>query len=252
METNEMPEKNEEGGISLSEIFYNVKKHIIVVLLCIAVGIGAGVVYHKLQPIKYVSEGTMLIDYAGLDGSGSNTNAYTEYANAEKIAETFTAIVSHDVVLDNVVKEFAAQELTANKIRKNLEVSYDSLLISVKYTDSDSVLAQKVVNSVLTNAKKVADSADEQGDPLFKTLYNSLSIMMEGKAGVVAPKSMTGLLLFTLAGFVAAAIYVAVRMATDKKFKSETEVERLLGVPVLADVPYYVLEDAACVREKRK
>lgn len=242
MQESGVTEKNEESGITLSEIFFNIKKRIVVVLLCIAVGCGVGVLYYKLQPVKYVSTGTMLIDYDNLLGGGSNI--YTEYANAEQIAETFTLLVSHDVVLDKVVEEFAEENLTAQRIRNNLSVSYESLLITVEYTDYDSVRAQKVVNSVMENAKIVSDSTGEGGEPLFKTLYESLSVMMEGKEGRVAPKSVAGLLLFALGGFVVAAIYVAVRMVTDKKFKSESEVERVLNIPVLAGVPYYELEPA--------
>lgn len=237
---------SKEEGIRFSELLKNVQKHLVAVILCIVAGIGAGAVFYATQPVKYTSEGTMLIDYAELDGETGNYT-YVEYANAERIAETFTAVVSHDVVLKEVEKEFEENKLTAAQIRGGLSVSYESLLITVKYTAEDPVLAERVVNAVMKTAKSVSDSVGENAEPRFKTLYNRLSIMMEGK-GAVASKPLTGFFLFAAGGVLAAGVYVAVRVATDKRFKSEEEVEAILNIPVLADIPYYKFESAEKTR----
>ena len=129
------------------------------------------------------------------------------------------------------------------------------MILTVSYTARDADDAKFILQTVIDTASEVADSpkTDEQGnvildsegnpEPKYKFLNGNLTPVSEAKKGKQVSNTLRNTAIGLAAGVVAAFLYVVLRELLDNKFKSSEEVERMLGVPVLAGIPDYHFDD---------
>ena len=252
----------EEGrGLTLKDILFIIRKHWIAIIVFIFLGTAGGFTWTKVQqslrPV-YKSTGTMLVSY----DSGKDTQITTEYNFSNYITNTYVAFIKEEAVLSKAADKLNAStelkkpvEYTAGNLKSNLSVSANSLILTVSYTASDADDARTILQTIIDTASEVADSPklDDQGNPIldaegnpepkYKFLNGNLTPVSEAKKGKQVSNTLRNTAIGLGAGVVAAFAYVALRELLDNKFKSSEEVERILGVPVLAGIPDYHFDD---------
>ena len=201
----------------------------------------------------------MLVSY----DSGKDTQITTEYNFSNYITNTYVAFIKEEAVLSKAADKLNENkdllkkpiEYTAGNLKSNLSVSSNSLILTVSYTASDADDAKTILQTVIDTASEVADSpkTDEQGnvildsegnpEPKYKFLNGNLTPVSEAKKGKQVSNTLRNTAIGLAAGVVAAFLYVVLRELLDNKFKSSEEVERMLGVPVLAGIPDYHFDD---------
>ena len=252
----------EEGrGLTFKDILFIIRKHWIAIIVFIFLGTAAGFTWTKVeQTVKpvYQSTGTMLVSYEG----GKDTQITTEYNFSNYITNTYVAFIKEEAVLSRAADKLNTnatlnrpREFTASNLKSNLSVSANSLILTVSYTASDADDAKTILQTIIDTASEVADSPklDEQGnvildgegkpEPKYKFLNGNLTPVSEAKQGKQVSNTFRNTIIGLGAGFVAALLYVMLRELLDNKFKSSEEVERMLGVPVLAGIPDYHFDD---------
>ena len=252
----------EEGrGLTFKDILFIIRKHWIAIIVFIFLGTAAGFTWTKVeQAVKpvYQSTGTMLVSY----DSGKDTQITTEYNFSNYITNTYVAFIKEEAVLSKAAEKLnnnntinRPTEFTSGKLKSNLSVSASSLILRVSYTASDADDAKTILQTMIDTASEVADSPklDETGNPIldsegnpepkYKFLNGNLTPVSEAKRGVRVSHTLRNTAIGLAAGVVAAFLYVVLRELLDNKFKSSEEVERMLGVPVLAGIPDYHFDD---------
>ena len=252
----------EEGrGLTFKDILFIIRKHWIAIIVFIFLGTAAGFTWTKVeQAVKpvYQSTGTMLVSYEG----GKDTAITTEYNFSNYITNTYVAFIKEEAVLSKAAEKLNANtelkkpiEYTAGTLKGNLSVSANSLILTVSYTARDADDAKTVLQTIIDTASEVADSPklDDQGNPIldaegkpepkYKFLNGNLTPVSEAKKGKQVSHTLRNTVIGFGAGVVAALLYVVLRELLDNKFKSSEEIERMLGVPVLAGIPDYHFDD---------
>lgn len=253
----------EEGrGLTFKDILFIVRKHWIAIIVFIFLGTAAGFTWTKVeQAVKpvYQSTGTMLVSY----DSGKDTAITTEYNFSNYITNTYVAFIKEEAVLSKAADKLNENkallnkpiEYTAGNLKSNLSVGVNSLILKVSFTASDPDDAKTILQTIIDTASEVADSPklDEAGNPIldaegkpepkYKFLNGNLTPVSEAKRGRQVSHTTRNTAIGLAAGVAAAFIYVVLRELLDNKFKSSEEVERMLGVPVLAGIPDYHFDD---------
>ena len=252
----------EEGrGLTFKDILFIIRKHWIAIIVFIFLGTAAGFTWTKVeQAVKpvYQSTGTMLVSYEG----GKDTAITTEYNFSNYITNTYVAFIKEEAVLSKAAEKLNTNTtlnkpttFTSGSLKNNLSVSANSLILKVSFTASDADDAKTILQTIIDTASEVADSPklDEAGNPIldsegnpepkYKFLNGNLTPVSEAKKGKQVSNTLRNTVIGFGAGIVAAFLYVVLRELLDNKFKSSEEIERMLGVPVLAGIPDYHFDD---------
>lgn len=223
---------SEETTISLADIFRIIRKRLVVICCIVAAALGLTSVYtFFIQKPVYRASGTMIVAYEGLNNEASST----QYNFAKLISDTYVVFIE-EIVLEDVANE---TELSKSYLQKHLTVTNDSLLLKISYEAENPEFSQVVVRSIMEKALEIADSVDVNGNPKYKMLNDNLKIISEAQPGIKVSSVMKNLMIGVLVGVVLAAGVVFILELVDRSFRSRDEIERMLGLPVLATIPYY-------------
>lgn len=191
-----------ESGISLTELFGMLLRNIyLIIILTISITL-IGVIYTfvVVEP-KYSSSADIMVQVDKTSGSGQTANDI-DLTSTLRLVQTVAELMEKDLVLEEVIKNLNL-EATPNALRKRLSIKYSSssLFVTVKYSDYDPLVAEKVVNEIISESIDIANDKfpalnnvmvqagkAKQGTYASpnKTLNIAISILLGGVIGVVA------------------------------------------------------------------
>ena len=216
-----------QDTIDLLELFYVLKKKILLILMAALIGgCVAGVytqffmtpVYSSMSSILVLSKETTLTSLADLQLGASLTSDYTVLIKSTPVLEQ----VIENLNLDTTVEELKNQISINNPT--------DTRILEITVQDTDAAMAKKVVDEIANV------SSDYIGD---KMEVVPPKVIEEGKIATVrtSPSVKKNIMLGFLLGFVACAGIIVVYAVMDDTIKTEEDIEKYLGVSVLAKVP---------------
>lgn len=216
-------------------LFWN-KKLRIIIIVAIFMVIGAIYTIGFVKPV-YTSNTTLVLakmdDKTGANTSGEAGVTTNDVTLNSKLVSTYSELVKSKKVLRAVISNLAIR-LDEDDLRKNVSVSSvkDTELIEIKVTNSDPAVAAKVANEI---AKVFIENVKE--------IYNLNNVHIVDQAEPAdAPSNIhhiRNVIIFAFIGVVVAVVYVLVLNMLDTTVKSAEDVEKLLGLPVLASIPVY-------------
>jgi len=267
MDEEKQVQVEESRGLTFKDILFIIRKHWIAIIIFVVCGVAAGgiftKVYSTLRP-KYTSTGTMLVSY----DSGNTQSIANEYSFSNYITNTYVVFIKEDAVLSKAAdklngdkKEDIKREMTFTPkyLRDNLSVSATSLILKISFTSPNAEDSKTIVQTIIDTASEVADTpkTDEAGNiiyekdnkgndvpaPFYPFLNGNLAPVSPAKTGIKVSHTMRDLVIGFGGGVVFAFAYVVLREVFDNTFKSSEEIERMLGIPVLAGIPDYHFDD---------
>lgn len=227
----------EESGITLKDIFYIIKKNIIVILSIIVAVLIVGSVYtFKIQKPVYQSSAEVMVSASSSDIEGQN------YSLASYLTNTFVAYFKSDLVLDEVVNKLNEQNITVTtgELKNNLDISIvnDSLILELDYTSPSINNSKIILNTIIDTAIEITNKEN-----ISELLKDKIMVFSYGKDGQRVSKTMMNLALSLVIGVVIAFLYVLIKNAFDDTFKSKKDIEVVLNIPVIASIPHYELKE---------
>lgn len=227
----------EESGITLKDIFYIIKKNIIVILSIIVAVLIVGSVYtFKIQKPVYQSSAEVMVSASSSDIEGQN------YSLASYLTNTFVAYFKSDLVLDEVVNKLNEQNITVTtgELKNNLDISIvnDSLILEFDYTSPSINNSKIILNTIIDTAIEITNKEN-----ISELLKDKIMVFSYGKDGQRVSKTMMNLALSLVIGVVIAFLYVLIKNAFDDTFKSKKDIEVVLNIPVIASIPHYELKE---------
>lgn len=227
----------EESGITLKDIFYIIKKNIIVILSIIVAVLIVGSVYtFKIQKPVYQSSAEVMVSASSSDIEGQN------YSLASYLTNTFVAYFKSDLVLDEVVNKLNEQNIsvTTSELKNNLDISIvnDSLILELDYTSPSINNSKIILNTIIDTAIEITNKEN-----ISELLKDKIMVFSYGKDGQRVSKTMMNLALSLVIGVVIAFLYVLIKNAFDDTFKSKKDIEVVLNIPVIASIPHYEVKE---------
>ena len=262
MATNTTVKKKEE--MTLRDLLMIIKSHIIVIL-CIIIGFFAtGCVYTALEKPSYKASVTVLLQ-SNLDSSATTVN----YSLSRYLAYTYMDIltdlnVCRYAAVDLLEEEEKREELIAlgvvqdtedavDRLAKNIasnitihQTDENSLALKIGFVSSSRKAAVLIANSYTLSAKEYIAAKLYEGDRFEENNWLNVNLSVFSEATEAGASKVTNttrnMAIFLAAGVAVSFIYVVIREMLDTRFKSSSDVEKYLDVPVLATIPYYDMD----------
>lgn len=218
-----------EEEISISEIFDAVKPFVLhIVIVTIVMG-ALGLGYTKLfvKPV-YQSSATLIVNNRK-DDSGSISN--DEINSAKGLASVYSIIIKSDAVMQPVVS-VVDQGVASNKLAEKVSVSSvnGTQIIKVSVSDTDPLKAKRYVDEIVKVAPSVIQEMVEAGS--VKVVSQSTT-----PKSPISPNVKINTLMAAMLGFVVSLGAVLAVYFFDNTFRSQDEIEKYLGIPVIGVIP---------------
>lgn len=218
-----------EEEISISEIFDAVKPFVLhIVIVTIVMGV-LGLGYTKLfvKPV-YQSSATLIVNNRK-DDSGSISN--DEINSAKGLASVYSIIIKSDAVMQPVVS-VVDQGVASNKLAEKVSVSSvnGTQIIKVSVSDTDPLKAKRYVDEIVKVAPAVIQEMVEAGS--VKVVSQSTT-----PKNPISPNVKINTLMAAMLGFVVSLGAVLAVYFFDNTFRSQDEIEKYLGIPVIGVIP---------------
>lgn len=217
----------------LFNIFWSKKLFIIMVTLTFAV---LGLYYGKRIVIPdYKSTATLVLTKS--NNTETSTITQSEVTLNQQLVATYTELIKTNNILRQVIDNLKYNDITEEDLRKNVEVQLVSTtqLIEVSVKNTDNVKAKELTNEIV---KVFIEKTKE--------IYKLENIHMVDEAKVEEkPYNVNykkDILIFASIGFILAIGIVYIKSLFDTTIKNSEEVEKRLGLTVLASIPQYDYE----------
>ena len=226
--------------LDLKEIFNLFWNKKIQIFLIVAIFMVIGVIYTLgfVKPV-YTSSTTLVLAKIDdkTDGKGEASVTTSDLTLNSKLVSTYSELVKSKKILRAVISNLGIK-LDEDVLRKNVSVTSvkNTELIQISVTNADPAVAAKVANEI---AKVFTEN--------IKEMYNLNNVHVMDEAEVPDNPSnihhSRNVIIFALIGVVVSVVYVLLLNMLDTTVKSAEDVEKLLGLPVLASVPVYDFEE---------
>lgn len=217
----------------LFNIFWSKKLFIIMVTLTFAV---LGLYYGKRIVIPdYKSTATLVLTKS--NNTETSTITQSEVTLNQQLVATYTELIKTNNILRQVIDNLKYNDITEEDLRKNVEVQLVSTtqLIEVSVKNTDNVKAKELTNEIV---KVFIEKTKE--------IYKLENIHMVDEAKVEEkPYNVNykkDILIFAGIGFILAIGIVYIKSLFDTTIKNSEEIEKRLGLTVLASIPQYDYE----------
>lgn len=155
-----------------------------------------------------------------------------------KLVATYSELIKSKSIVRQVISNLGISELDEDELRKNITVSAveDTEVIRITVENENASYAAKIANEIATVfTAKVAEFYN----------INNVNIVDEAEVaeGPCNINYIRDILIFMLIGIVVAAAYVLIINMLDTTVKTTEDIEKNIGLPVLASIPVYDFEN---------
>lgn len=228
--------------ISIQELFFTIRKRLalIISLLVLFVAI-AGVFSYFILDKEYETFTTLIVGKPK-DYSGENNIEYNDLMLNQRLVSTYGEIVKMRVVADEVIENLNLP-ISYNQFGSKVSVNLvkDTEIIKLNVTDSNPVLAADIANET---AKVFMDSVKEI------MLIENVQVIDQAQVPPepVSPRPMLNMAIAGVLGLMIGVFIAFLLEFLDNTIKTEDDVEKQLGLPVLGAIPIFESEG----RESKK
>lgn len=203
---------------------------VLIIIVILLLMILAGVISTLFIAPKYEAKSTLIINKTS-GQSKSTEYDYSDILLTQSLVNTYSIIIISDAVLTQVINNIG-HNISPDDLRKNLIVQGidDTEIISISVKDTIPKRAVDVVNEITrvcpeeiirianVGSVEVIDRAVLPKEPISPNI--SLNIVLAG-----------------LMGFILTVLFILAKDQLDKTIKSQEDIETLLGLPVLGQLP---------------
>lgn len=261
----------EEKGISLSDIFFLIKKNFLLILIITALFTIAGGVYGlKFKKITYTAKAEAIVMADSSSTTPSASTNYQEYVMSTYLINTFnTFIVSNkvvgavvddltetldtykannpDAVLPDDYKTYSNPENRGSLIKKiqdnaSVSTSTNSLIITIKYKSNNEALSIVVTNLLVEKTKEIADKNEEvdgKKEYDYKMLAGNFASIDEAEPSTVTASRGAAIVIIVCAliGLVISFAIILIKYLCDDTYTSKEAFEKAFNINVLTLLP---------------
>lgn len=230
MKENFINETNDDTvEIDLSQLFHQIKNNIrLIIISMLLVAVIAFVFTTFFIDKKYASQARIYITPKVTE---EGTVDYSSLTSGNLMVNNYMSILKGENLLRNVSEAIGTDFSIVNS---SLSVSNDAntQIITIKSTTEDPELSKAIVDQTVSSF---------QSD--MQELLNIQNLVVIDSAKVnsspVSPNVKMNTLIGALIGAMLSGGYVFIMFILDKRLRNKKEAEEYLGIPVLAEIPWY-------------
>jgi capsular polysaccharide biosynthesis protein len=225
-------DKKKYKEIDLKEIFSIIRRNIWIIITLAILGAVIGAWYSKThKPVPVYQSSTQILVWGN-----NNSNSLS----------TLMVMFTDPTVLDQVSQEIGNKR-SPGQITGELSITNpnQSQIISIQVTDTDPTLAAQIANievatfeNEVTNVLKFSQMRQLASAKIFPYPVNQSASHKKILYGLIG-----GLVLGVFLGFL--------RNSLDDSIRTEKELERLLGLPVVGSIPKMTTKNSRKYKNKR-
>ncbi|MFB4167247.1 YveK family protein [Virgibacillus sp. JSM 102003] len=226
-----------EETISLKEIVEVIKKRLVLIIgLIVGAAVIAAIVSYFILTPTYESSSMFVVNQEQQESGQYNVN---EIRSNVELINTYNVIIKSPAILEDVVQElnlsYSADQLS-NKI--NVSSAENSQVVTVTATDPDAELAANIANTTVTTfQQKIPDLLN----------VDNVHILSEAELTAnpeqVSPKPLLNIAIAIVLGAMVGIGIAFLLEYLDNTIKTEDDVEKRMGVPVLGVVTHVSDDD---------
>lgn len=227
----------EEEGMTLQELFKIIwlnKTLIILVTLWVMV-IGIVYTYVVVTP-KYTAETSLIVD---VDYETTGSSEQSALVIAQNLIATYKEFVVSNLVLDSVIVDVEGlpDGYSLNSLKNSISISTTSgvFIFYISVENESPELATEIANTLVANSISIANS-DEDGYILLRDKLKLLD-PADTPTNPSSPNTILNVVISILLGGIISLAFVFVKELFNNKFQSSSEMEKYLGIKVIAAVP---------------
>lgn len=234
-----------EETISLKEIISILRKRarIIALITLIAAAVSSIVSFFILTPI-YQASTQILVNQAQSDQPYVDVNQVR--SNIELI-NTYNVIIKSPTILEKVIEELSLDR-SYEKLNQQVNVSsaQNSQVIEITVQDPDPRKAADIANTIATVFQ------NEIVEIMNVDNVSILSVAeVADKPSPVKPNPTLNIAIAIVIGFMLGVGLAFLLEYLDNTIKTEYDIEKYLGLPVLGTIPTIEVEETAAARNRR-
>ena len=229
----EKRENQQETEIDLRVVLDILRKNILPLIIVTVIFAAGFFVYSKLFITKQYQASATLIVNNRAEGSSSTTINNAELNAAQGLADIYSIIIKSDTVLQPVIDNLKLN-MSYEQLKSKITVSTvnSTQVITISMTHPDPDYAQKVIAEIVNVAPPIIADKVEAG---------SVKVISESRISnnglPVSPNVKRNALIGALVGLVLTLIFIFVREFTNNTFKTEDDITKTLGIPLLGIIP---------------
>ena len=219
--------EDDEIEIDLMELFYALKKRILVILAVMLLGAVVAGAYTKiLVTPMYSATSTMLVLT-----KETTLSSLADLQIGSQLTQDYSLLLTTRTVMQDVVDNLGL-DMTYEELEKSITIDYpqDTRIMEITVTNEDPELAKEIVDEV---ASVGSDFIGDQMEVVPPKIVEEGEVPTEPDS----PSMSKNILLGLLAGLVLSAGVVVLMTVMNDTIKSEDDIEKYLGLSTLASVP---------------
>ncbi|WP_300856057.1 YveK family protein, partial [uncultured Clostridium sp.] len=204
------------------------KRWLMIASITLVAAIVAGVISFFVLKPQYEASTTMMVNYKQDQDMLMNFN---ELQMSQKLATTYSQIIKSERIADAVIEKLEL-DLSAEELNKKISVSQveSTEILKITVKDSDAELAALIANTE-------ADIFKQQINEMMKVDNVSTIDVAKVPENPVAPNKVMNIAIATVLGMMVSVGLVFVLEFLDRTYKTPTDIERHLGLPILGAIP---------------
>lgn len=221
--------ENNEYEIDLREIFGMLKKRWLMIFSLTAVAvIAAGVISFFVMVPTYETSTTMLVNYKQ---NQETAMSYSDMQMSQKLVNTYSQIIKSRSIAEDVISKLKLDE-TAGAIQEMISVSgvSDTEILKITVSNTDPALAASIANTVAEVAQKEIKSIMKVDN--VSTIDPAITT-----ENPVKPNKIMNIAIAGVLGAMVSVGLVFVLEFLDRTYKTPTDIERHLGLPIIGAIP---------------
>lgn len=236
---------DDEIEIDLWELFFALKKRILILLAALAAGALLAGAYTKLLVTPTYSATSMMLVLT----KETTLSSLADLQIGSQLTQDYSMLITSRTVLEEVIDNLGL-DMSYTELESDISINNpeDTRILEITVTNPDPEMAKNIVDELSEVSSEFIGDQMEVVPP---------KVVEEGEVPEyqTSPSLSRNVLMGALVGFVLAAGVIIVLTLMDDSIKSEEDIGRYLELPTLAVVPDrkdYITGKPAEIKKKKK
>lgn len=229
----------DEDVIDLMELFFALRKHLVLLILTAIIGGGLGFAVSRFVLTPTYTSTSMIY----VMSKETTLTSLADLQIGSQLTQDYKVLTTSRTVMEDVIQKLGLKyDYMTLRSKVSLDNPTDTRILNISVLDTDPQMAKKLTDAVADSASSYIADIMEQ-DPPKIIEYGEIPLQKTGPK--TERNTMMGALLFLLA----AVAFVTIDMLTNDTIKTEDDIENYFGLPVLATIPE---KDAAAAKKSEQ
>jgi len=218
---------DDEIEIDLMELFYALRHRLWIIILALVIG-GAGAGFFSKKVLSPIYESTSMVYVLSKE---TTLASLADLQIGSQLTKDYSVIIKSRPVLEEVIAK-QNLDMTTEELSSMISIDNpkDTRILSITVSDVDPMRAQAIVNEITKDSSSYIADIMEMVPP--KTIEEGVAAIKPSSPSVKKNAMLGGLGL----AFVACGL-ICLKVIMDDTIKSEEDIEKYLGMSVLAVIP---------------